>query len=449
MAQPQRESTRKVLAAEAIAQMVIGQAVDRAVTHANTLGLAPSHATLLVQASASLAIAKSRETAAQASALQFEKQTGLDAAEPDDNAEAHAQRAANGLAKAFHEEMQGQFVAGLTTTAAYVATAKALKPNIERTATTEVMDAWNGETRRQARIASVEIEQTWHAEGDACPICAQFDGQTVRGNEQFEEGDPPLHPHCKCEISSSVARREEVMEAPTHKTAKREESKPEPKSAPNPLPIKREPVRFADLKSLAVPQDVEGFGRLSEAQFTKRMNAIVETMSPAQREAVGEFTGSTYGEIRRIQRLDEAGIAKFIDAWGEENYAEMRAQADALDALHTPERVMPGTVYRGIRGLTPDVFEEILQQDEVLFAGTSSTSRSPSAVMNEFIDTKSETRHSVLFVIHQETAVPVEALGVDREKEFLVRNNTKFRVLNRSRLEGASNTLILEVKEVP
>lgn len=213
MAQPKRRDTAaRVLAVENLTAKVLRQSVDQVAKRAGASHMAPAYSALVVQATATLAITKAHEASRAKAADVFEAQTGLQAAEDDDEDRARAQAAASGLAKAFRENLTDHLAAGLGATAAYSAAMRDLRPNIERTATTEVMAAWNGETRRQARAARTEVMQTWNAELDACDACAGFGGMTIRADEVFPDGDPPLHPHCRCTIDSKSVRVPEESE---------------------------------------------------------------------------------------------------------------------------------------------------------------------------------------------------------------------------------------------
>lgn len=213
MAQPKRRDTAaRVLAVENLTAKVLRQSVDQVAKRAGASHMAPNYAALVIQATATLAITKAHEAARAKAADVFEAQTGIEAADDVGEDRERAQRAAGGLAKAFRENLTEHLAAGLGATAAYSAAMRDLRPNIERTATTEVMAAWNGETRRQARAARTEVTQTWNAELDACDACAGFGGMTIRADEVFPDGDPPLHPRCRCYVDSKAVRVPEESE---------------------------------------------------------------------------------------------------------------------------------------------------------------------------------------------------------------------------------------------
>jgi hypothetical protein len=40
----------------------------------------------------------------------------------------------------------------------------------------------------------------WLLSADACEDCAAYDGVVVDLDDDFGEGDPPLHPNCRCDV---------------------------------------------------------------------------------------------------------------------------------------------------------------------------------------------------------------------------------------------------------
>jgi len=78
----------------------------------------------------------------------------------------------------------------------------------ETIARTEILTA-SHEGRRQAwdqglrqGFISPNARQEWSAEVDdrACAICEELDRTTVRIGEMFPDGDPPIHPMCRCDV---------------------------------------------------------------------------------------------------------------------------------------------------------------------------------------------------------------------------------------------------------
>lgn len=108
---------------------------------------------------------------------------------------------------AFREQMAKQ---GLTQAkidkAAEKYGGRLLKERSERIARTEIMDAVNAgqhEAWVQAQdegLLSAHATKEWIVTPDdlLCPECEAMDGVTVPLDEGFDEGDPPLHPNCRC-----------------------------------------------------------------------------------------------------------------------------------------------------------------------------------------------------------------------------------------------------------
>jgi hypothetical protein len=76
----------------------------------------------------------------------------------------------------------------------------------ETIARTEILRA-SSEGRNQAwqqgiaeGYISPDSMKQWSVEFDACEICSPLDGETVGISAEFPDGDPPLHPNCRCTL---------------------------------------------------------------------------------------------------------------------------------------------------------------------------------------------------------------------------------------------------------
>jgi SPP1 gp7 family putative phage head morphogenesis protein len=78
----------------------------------------------------------------------------------------------------------------------------------ETIARTEILRA-NTEGRNQAWQQGIEegfinagASKQWSTEidGRECDICAPLDGETVLISAEFSQGDPPIHPNCRCDV---------------------------------------------------------------------------------------------------------------------------------------------------------------------------------------------------------------------------------------------------------
>lgn len=86
-----------------------------------------------------------------------------------------------------------------------------LESRADAIARTEIMDALNNGQEAawlQAQddgVLTEDATKEWITTPDelTCPDCAPMDGKTVPIGDDFPEGDPPLHPNCRCTIAIS------------------------------------------------------------------------------------------------------------------------------------------------------------------------------------------------------------------------------------------------------
>lgn len=81
-----------------------------------------------------------------------------------------------------------------------------LRYRAETISRTEILTA-SHEGRREAWAQGIEggwidadWDQQWDAADDACDICEPFDGMRAPVAEGFPDGEPPLHPNCRCDV---------------------------------------------------------------------------------------------------------------------------------------------------------------------------------------------------------------------------------------------------------
>lgn len=85
--------------------------------------------------------------------------------------------------------------------------AKQLRRRSETIARTETMGALNAgmvsawEEAQAAGYLGPDAVKEWSAVDTACPdLCQPLDGERVPISADFPEGDPPLHPNCRCSL---------------------------------------------------------------------------------------------------------------------------------------------------------------------------------------------------------------------------------------------------------
>lgn len=62
--------------------------------------------------------------------------------------------------------------------------------------------------RKRHKHGDMVLIHTWVVDGDPCDVCDEMDGVTIEDGEEFEidtwndDGLPPVHPNCMCQIES-------------------------------------------------------------------------------------------------------------------------------------------------------------------------------------------------------------------------------------------------------
>jgi hypothetical protein len=169
----------------------------------------PALAAVVVGGAARNVVLRARAVTREQSRLAFERQTGLDvnkllkaSAGADEQAAGAAARSASNAYKKALVEASDE-----AETIAEARKAVDIRATLDRIASDEVLTAWNEEHREAARAADRAghtVISTWNAELDArtCERCADVDGAEVFGDEDFADGDPPLHSHCHCYVTT-------------------------------------------------------------------------------------------------------------------------------------------------------------------------------------------------------------------------------------------------------
>lgn len=181
--------------------------------HLPTLGARPEHISMGVRRTGQRAITAIRVDATSASAAAWARGVGLPAdATPYSHAPLAEEYAAQGpaasLGRAWDSALGKARAETTDVRQAIRAATEAIQPNIERTAITETVDAWNAEVRRRNAAmvsAGFNIRETWRATLDTrtCPRCAHLHGETRDSPDTFDSY-PPLHPRCQCFIETEV-----------------------------------------------------------------------------------------------------------------------------------------------------------------------------------------------------------------------------------------------------
>jgi SPP1 gp7 family putative phage head morphogenesis protein len=78
------------------------------------------------------------------------------------------------------------------------------------------------QAQEQGNLDADEYERVWIVSGDSatCDDCDDLDGETVGLDEEFPDGDPPLHANCRCSVAlQSVAKRDGTRKSRVMKVA--------------------------------------------------------------------------------------------------------------------------------------------------------------------------------------------------------------------------------------
>lgn len=87
---------------------------------------------------------------------------------------------------------------------------------LNRLARTEAMNAANEGAYQSILASEVFTHKEWIAHGGACKICAGQDGDVIKKEDTFSEGEyrPPQHPNCRCTIGAHVGYGKKTKPSP-------------------------------------------------------------------------------------------------------------------------------------------------------------------------------------------------------------------------------------------
>jgi hypothetical protein len=154
------------------------------------------------------AIGRIRSSSRVASRQAWSKTTGLlvDIRDRVDLDTSRAWMGGDALARQWDARRAQAVADGIEPAAAMRQAVVTIDYAVERTATTETVDAFNDETETLADVAyarGIVVVQTWEGILDqrTCPECEALEGVSMTRPERFDER-PPLHPLCRCFLST-------------------------------------------------------------------------------------------------------------------------------------------------------------------------------------------------------------------------------------------------------
>lgn len=85
-----------------------------------------------------------------------------------------------------------------------------LRARAKTAAGTEAWRAWQlgmfSAAAQKQRVANAQVVRTWITARDerVCPRCGSLDGMTQPMGQAFPDGEPPIHPSCRCDLEYEV-----------------------------------------------------------------------------------------------------------------------------------------------------------------------------------------------------------------------------------------------------
>lgn len=229
-------------------------------------------------------------------------------------------------------------------------------------------------------------------------------------------------------------------------------------------------VSSSQLKSISK----KGLDELTSVADRSESNLL-----PEEREAMSEFVGSNYTEMRAAENgslklpdesLDELKaqeakqVASFRSEKGGDHGAlrQIRAKIalhesptksarfiDAADKSTVLNPTEKGPLYRGMGDLPKQAMHELLDHDEFITAASTSSSYNPETAKSFM----SGDGNSVLFKIEHQDAGSIAPLGKQGagEQEVVLPRGAKYKVIKREQLadaEDSQNVIVVTVKQI-
>jgi hypothetical protein len=260
--------------------------------------------------------------------------------------------------------------------------------------------------------------------------------------------------------------RARVLDMLTMRSKLLEEKLVELTAPPKPAPAPGEARYVAKQYSTTLPASGLRINHLPESAVIDDHYGKIDRHNPVKMPSGEKYTDyqrRAEAAVKDIPSSAMAGIKSFTSS----GYTTIRASEDAGSpnkssndiqkafGVATPE---PGTVFRGITGLSRDVIEKYLTGETFQLGkaggATSSTSWLIDVAVDSFMggrhDPASPAQYKILFVMNGKTQIPVETISSvgDGERELLMKRDAMFRVTGLSRAKGTKRVLVVEAEEV-
>lgn len=181
-------------------------------------------------------------------------------------------------------------------------------------------------------------------------------------------------------------------------------------------------------KAAEIRSRIQTTGDVKEAQDAR-------LLTPDQRQAVKDFTGSSFGSIRRTQ--SDPKLAK------KREFKHYAAQGRWIEEAIEQNVKFEGEVWRGICVHAEDA-EKILNSGVISWGGKS-TSASLDRKTSERFSNALSTETGILFHVRNGRGLSVSDLGIADEQEIIQSGSSMFRVLSKSQ---QGNRWVIELEQV-
>jgi hypothetical protein len=155
-----------------------------------------------------------------------------------------------------------------------------------------------------------------------------------------------------------------------------------------------------------------------------------------QRKAIGDFTGNSFGAIRRAQ--SDPKFSKKPD------FKQYAAQGKAIEKAIEQNVLFEGELWRGIT-VNPDDAKQILDSGVLSWGGKSTSTSVNRRTSEDFSLAIGDDQVGILFRISNGRGLPVSDLGKEDEQEILQSGASTFRVVSKSR---QGNRWVVELEQV-
>ena len=207
------------------------------------------------------------------------------------------------------------------------------------------------------------------------------------------------------------------------------------------LEAKQTGKSFIDFAKHNLQGEQERLDRINRASVIRSKKDVTSSIGEAldarlltteQLTAVSDFTGNSFGVIRRTQR-DER-LAK------KREFKGFAAQGRAIEEAIEQNVKFEGELWRGIR-ITPEDAQKILESDILSWGGVTTSTSTERSVAEDFSGSD-----GIVFRIRNGRGMPVSDLGKKGEEEILQSGKSTFKVLGSSR--DASGRRVVDLEQL-